>query len=387
MPSILAGKRPGVWKIRVYARPKEIKETFYGSKEDAKRRAKKLDAEKDSRPQPVKRKCIRDYEATYQAARFGGPAVRVTRRNALAPFVERFGDKRFEDLDPDDIREYAAHEIECGNRKTGGPLAPRTLRNRLEELRRMLRKAFKEGQMTTDLADTVDVPRKEKVEIETLEDWEAALWMKLTAGSPEEIPIAIGLCAGLRRGEMLGLRRSDVDLSSGIIRVRKARKGKGRDGAPKTGYSVRSVPIPSQLVESLRAHFARQDRLSSSPARQRDDRPVCTGRDGRPVSAYWLTHLPARVAKEHGLRRIRFHDLRHTYATLLLEAGVSLSAVSANLGHSSEAITAILYGHITPKSERDVRATLQLILGGVAPAFAPDDDPTGSIRSQNGRYA
>ena len=365
------GKRPHRWWIRWYQDGKQHRVRFDGAYEAAKRKAAKIEDDKWVLPAPqslAQPKTIGEWEPVYQAGRTGVPATRVARINDLALFVEEFGSQRFDQLTEDGIRKFLEKQRTAGNRKTGAPLAAATLFGHLTALKRMLAVAHKEGRLDRDLAAVVEVPKRRKHHIDPLTEAEVAIWLEVAHDTAEEVPIALGVLAGLRRGEMLSLRRSDVDLESAEIRIRTAISS-GELGDPKSETSVRTIPCPSTLVAMLAIHFTRQDVLTPVPERQRDDRPVCTGRDWRAVTASWLTTLPERMTSWHGVRRIRLHDLRHTYATLLLERGIALPAVSRYLGHSSEAVTVMLYGHVTPRSPRDTRAALDQI---AKPAEAAD---------------
>ena len=150
---------------------------------------------------------------------------------------------------------------------------------------------------------------------------------------------AIGL--GLRQGELLGLRWSDLDLDSGTLTVRSSLSRETRILAePKTERSRRTLRIPGAVNDALRDHRRRQleDRIAAG-SRWVENDYVFTTHQGRPLMARnVLRYLHARLA-EADLPRQRFHDLRHCYATLMLEDGEELAVVSRSLGHSQLATT------------------------------------------------
>jgi integrase len=388
------GKKPNRWLIRWYQDGRQHKQRFDGTYQAAMQRKAEIEADKwkPAPPpgQPVLDRAIGPWVMAYLAGRPGGEPSWVTNRNRLWPFIHEYGEMQFSELTIDHLRHYVDVQRKSGNRRTGEPLSPRTLFDRLSHLQRALKTAAREGLITRELADGIEPGRQRRSFHDTLTDRELGLWMRLAQGSIEEVPLGLGGGAGLRRGEMRGLRRSDVDLEHAQIRVGAQRQ---RDTLKplKTDNGVRTVPIPPTLVAVLRRHFARQDALWSPAANQRDDRPVCVGWDGRLLSTDWLTRLPGWFAQQHGLRVIRLHDLRHTYATLLLEAGVSMAAVSRYLGHANVAITIAMYGHVTPRSERDSRAALEAAFTAhdvdgeqLVPGFVPASGPRLAIHAQFG---
>jgi integrase len=196
-------------------------------------------------------------------------------------------------------------------------------------------------------------------------------------GDPLYPAFLLAATSGLRRGELLGLRWSDVNLERGRAAVRQtvlavrdvdADKGTRRAvfGTPKTARGLRTVPLPAQTVAALRVHRKRQlaERLKVGPDFVDHDLVFCEP-DGRP-------HHPDRFAKRFMVRArharvpvIRFHDLRHTYATLALQAGVHPKVVSDMLGHANIGITLDTYSHVMPAmQEQAAESIAALVFGG-----------------------
>lgn len=157
---------------------------------------------------------------------------------------------------------------------------------------------------------------------------------------------------GMRRGEALGLRWSDLDPGRGLIRVaQQLIDGKGGPtlGPPKTRSGARVVPLDEGTVQVLRRHRRQQaaERLVAGPAWTESG--LCfTGLTGSPLRPDYVTKLFTRLARQAGVPVIRLHDLRHTSASLALAAGIPMKVVSDRLGHSSTSITADLYTHVVP---------------------------------------
>lgn len=175
---------------------------------------------------------------------------------------------------------------------------------------------------------------------------------------PREALYIAALGTGLRQGELLALRWSDVDLAKGELTVRHTLGRFTRQPEPtKTPRSRRTLRLPQQVVAALAAHRERQAILPMSGLVFR------TGA-GTPLQATNVTLGLQRALRRLGLPRRRFHDLRHTFATLALEAGEDPATVSRALGHTSVATTADVYMHVTPAMREGLARRMDAVLGG-----------------------
>jgi integrase len=166
---------------------------------------------------------------------------------------------------------------------------------------------------------------------------------------------------GTRRGEALGLRWSDVDLAAGrlsIVQTVTTVRDKMVMSPPKTARSRRSVSLDPGLVATLRDHRRRQneERLRAGEAWSGTGDLVFTNEVGEPVHPSALSRLFESSVRRSGLPRIRLHDLRHTYPTVALAAGVHPKIVSERLGHATIALTLDLYSHVTPAIDAEAAA-------------------------------
>ena len=173
---------------------------------------------------------------------------------------------------------------------------------------------------------------------------------------------------GMRRGEVLGLRWVDVDLELARVAVRQTRVLAGRQvvtSEPKTSRGRRSIALDPRTVAALRSWRAAQleERLAWGAA-WTDSGLVFTREDGTPMHPEWLSDAFDWRIRTTGLPRIRFHDLRHTHASLGLAAGVPVKVMSERLGHSTSSFTADAYQHVTPALEGHAASTVARLVFG-----------------------
>jgi integrase len=173
-----------------------------------------------------------------------------------------------------------------------------------------------------------------------------------------ETLVYLGLVTGLRQGELLGLRWSDIDFDRRVISVRRSAQWlPGRSvafKAPKTRRSLRTVPITDDTVTKLKSHRARQKEARLVAKRKwSDENPVFSNDKGEPMAPSWVRSQWERLRLKADLPKMRFHDLRHSHATILLQAGANPKVISERLGHSSIGITMDTYGHVLFELQRD----------------------------------
>jgi integrase len=173
---------------------------------------------------------------------------------------------------------------------------------------------------------------------------------------------------GLRRGEIAGLRWCDVDLSAGVLHVRRTRvvvDYKVLDSSPKTEKGKRSVGLDAATVAALKAHRARQaEELLALGRHRAEDGLVFVREDGEPYHPQRLTIMLSERTRAAGLPRVKLHALRHGHATAALEAGVPMKVVSERLGHSGIAITSDVYSHVTKATDHAAAAQVAAVIDG-----------------------
>ena len=189
--------------------------------------------------------------------------------------------------------------------------------------------------------------------------------------------IYTGVSSGLRQAELLGLRWRDVDLdlcSISVSQVLYKRRGVCIFKQPKTRGSSRRVAMTPKLALFLRDYKRGREILYLDLGRPLTlDDLVFSGIDGRPVDPCYLTHSFGRIIQRAGLGKVRFHDLRHTFASLMLMQGAKPKVISEALGHASVAFTMDTYSHIIGGMQEEAMALLDNVL------------PSGTVRAANER--
>lgn len=241
-------------------------------------------------------------------------------------------------------------------------------RKAVEVLRSALRHAVALGLCDANVASRSSVPPKSTRPPTWLDVEDARRLLAAVRGKPIEGAYALALGLGLRRGEVLGLTWSDVDLARGLLHVRWNRTeylGGTRLTAPKTAASRRTLALPAFVARVLREQRrAEQRKARAAGTRLRPEDPVLTTRTRRP---YWTSYLHVELQKrlrELGLPAMRYHDLRHTAASLMLGAGVPPRTVMEMMGHRNLAVTMLIYGHTNLRHQREAVGVVDRVLAG-----------------------
>ncbi|WP_151898178.1 tyrosine-type recombinase/integrase [Streptomyces sp. C8S0] len=178
----------------------------------------------------------------------------------------------------------------------------------------------------------------------------------------------LALHTGLRKGELLGLCWEDLDLGAGTAAIRRTLQRTSAGGLTtlptKTRASERRIALPARCIQSLRRHHEQQQReREAAGTTWQHNGHVFTTTQGGSIDPANLTRAFTTLLRKAGLRRIRFHDLRHSTATLLLEQGVELIVIKELLGHAHIGVTATVYAHVRLRLQRDAIDTLSKALG------------------------
>jgi integrase len=276
-------------------------------------------------------------------------SYRSTVRLHLRPGI---GHHRLDRLQPEHLEQLYAALAEKG-------LSPASILRAHRVLSRAVRVASQRGKVARNVATLVDPPAvKRPQRALPLSAAEAREVMSAAHSHRNAARWTVALAVGLRQSEALGLRWSDVDLDNGTLSVRRGLHRVRGQGLiyeePKADRSRRTLALPAQLVDALRAHRAAQleERITAGPLWQDHDL-VFAQPNGRPIERKSDWRAWKTLLRDAGVREVRLHDGRHTAATLLLSEGVHPRVVMEVLGHAQMRTTTDTYSHVLPALGRD----------------------------------
>ena len=233
-------------------------------------------------------------------------------------------------------------------------LSAKTVRNINQVISSAMDMAVRHKLILTNPTEGCELPKVEHREMKTLPAERLGAFLREAKESGVYELYYMDLATGLRRGELLGLKWEDVDLQNGIIHVRRqvARvDGEVKELPLKTKNSYRNISISRDAVAMLTEMEA-----------HRSSDYVFPSSTGGPISPDSVNNMLHRVLKRAGLPSIRFHDLRHTFATLALQNGVDIKTVSGMLGHFSAGFTLDTYAHVTTSAQKEAARTMGNVL-------------------------
>jgi len=261
-------------------------------------------------------------------------------------------------VNPAVIQKYVNDKISEG-------ISPNTVIKQYAVIRTALQQAYRMKLIKENVCDLVEKPKRSKYHGEYYNADEINALLNVAKGSPIETPIYLATYFGLRRSEVIGMRWSAVDFTNRTIKVKhKVVVGK-KDGKVtthatddlKTESSYRELPLDDTLhmyLQNLKQQQnANRERNGNSHNSEYDDY-ICVNELGELINPDYITHYFAKIIKRNNLKRIRFHDLRHSCASLLLALGYAMKDIQEWLGHSNYQTTANLYSHVDPRNKKSM---------------------------------
>jgi integrase len=272
------------------------------------------------------------------------------------------GDRPIQKLRPHELDALYAELVRGG--VLGGPLSLSTVSNLHRLVHKALSDAVDAGLIDDNVAARAKAPKPSRLMSHRVATWqpsEVARFLKAVHGDRLEAIWRLAAMTGMRRGEILGLHWQDVDLRRARLAVRRALVEVDYrivESTPK-GTAARTIDLDWRTVELLRAHAAAQrlERELWADAYETSDLVVAR-ENGSPIHPHALSRTFRSVVRAAGLRLIRLQDVRHTHATLALQAGVPVPVVSERLGHHSPAFTLSQYAHAVPGMQAAAVANL-----------------------------
>jgi integrase len=248
----------------------------------------------------------------------------------------------------------SAHVQALYRAKLDTGLAPSTVRYTHAVLHRALKQAVRWGLIARNVCEAVDLPKLERAEVYALSPTQVKTLFSAARDDRLETLYVMAIHTGLRMGELLGLRWGDVDFEAGKLRVarqlQRVRGGGGLSFSPTKNSSRRTIKLTDSAVKALKRHHARQaEEKLKLGSLYRDQDLIFASTVGTPLEASNITNRSFKpLLGRAGLPEIRFHDLRHTAATLLLTRGVHPKLVQELLGHATITQTMDTYSHVLP---------------------------------------
>ena len=371
-------KSKGSWQIQIYTgtgpdgKPRRHFETVRGCKGDAQRRLTELLSSLDKGVYtPPGRLTVAEHLNQWLEG-YVKTNCSIRTLDSHQSIIERhlipaLGDTQLKKLQPPMIQAYYGQACE--------KLSAKTVHYHHRILSQSLKYAVRQGYLGRNPCELVDPPSPRKKAMRTMTPAEVEALLETAQDNRYYPVIYIAVSAGLRQAELLGLRWRDLDLDMCSISVSQALYKRGGVCCfiePKTSHSRRRVAMTPKLALFLRDYRAEREALYLSLGKELTlDSLVFGSPEGKPLDPSVLSHDFHRIVKRAGLDHVRFHDLRHTFASLMLLRGAKPKVISEALGHSSVAFTMDTYSHIIEGMQEDAMALLDEVL------------PAGVSRKQN----
>ncbi len=276
--------------------------------------------------------------------------------------IPALGDVLIQKLQPIQIQTFYKEKLEKGRIDGKGGLSPKSILNIHRIMKRALNHAMKMQIINRNVTEFVELPKQKKYRASVIDEEQVQRMLEAFEPTNLYIPVLLAVGLGLRRGEALGLRWSDIDFENCAITINntllKTNKGVIFHD-PKTETSKRVIISPGTIIEALKAHKEKQEETKAvmGEAYQENELVSCYD-DGHPFNPGTFSTLFMNVLKRNKLQLIRFHDLRHTNATLMLKHNVPAKVASERLGHSTIGITLDLYSHVLKEMQQDAASKI-----------------------------
>ena len=295
------------------------------------------------------------------------PAIRLSSYMQYRGILDKhifplLGHIQVQKLTPQQVQSFYARKEKEG-------LALGTIRTIHAVLHNALSHAVSINLVSRNVSDVVNPPRLVKHERHPLTIEQAQKLLQHVQGHSLEGLITVALATGMRRGELLGLRWQDIHFDTKSLQIQRTISRQRKKGIvesePKTSRGRRNIILPPFAIEALKQHHTRQleARLKVGSAWEESNFVFCNGHGGffEPSQLHMMFR---NLLKEADLPQIRFHDLRHSAATMMLTMGVHPKVVQELLGHSSISLTLDTYSHVLPSMQQEAMDKLDALFGG-----------------------
>lgn len=364
----LISKEKKSWKVRIEL-PKDINGkrkqrsyTTYGTRKDAEKflteKLRELDTGLYIDTKKMKYSEYLDYwiQETFNN-------LEITTKEGYIQKIEKhikvnIGNLYLEDIKPLHLQSLYNKLLVSGKLNGKGGLSSRTVLSIHRIIHSSLEQAVKWQLIIRNVADCVEPPKAKKYKASYLSDEQTEKLLQVAKTSDIYIPIAIAIYTGARRGEVLGLNWDNVNLEKGYIKIVNNLCATNNGliiKQPKTSNGIRTIAISNTLVKILKAHRKKQLENKLLYGKEyKDSNMVCCYNDGHLFNPKRFSAKFNEFLEKNNLPIIRFHDLRHSHASLLVKIGIQPKEISQRLGHSNIGITMDLYSHLYDDMDREV---------------------------------
>ena len=257
--------------------------------------------------------------------------------NHLKPF---FKDENIQSVTLQRLQDYRVAKA--------GKLSANTISKHFALLNSVFKDACKKQLIDKNPVDFMENMKKVKQKKTCMNAEQVAVLCESVRGTKLETPVILAVYLGMRRGEVCGLRWIDVDFERGLLHVKNTRTKAGGtviEKGPKTEKSERTFCMPQEVAEVLQRTLMEQQAVQKKHKRYNNSGYVVTKHDGTPFSVNYLSDIYHDHVRKMGLPPCRFHDLRHSFASIANSVGVPMTEISATMGHSNLATTYSVYTH------------------------------------------
>jgi integrase len=274
------------------------------------------------------------------------------------------GKMRLQEIQPANIKQLYLAKKEEGR-------GARTVQLIHTVLHNVLQQAVREGILGRNPTDAVERPKVEKTEMQILTEEQARRFVIATMRNRYGMLFYLALMTGMRQGELLGLKWTDLDWDKGLLNVqRQLQRSKGHSPQlvpPKTKAGRRQVKLGQGTLERLSRHKEDQAEMKAARgARWEENGLIFPNTLGRPESSENMFEDFKKFLRDNGMPNIRFHDLRHTSISFLLDMGTPVNTVQQRSGHSKASITTDTYGHSMAHSQDEAAERIEELISPIA---------------------
>jgi integrase len=305
---------------------------------------------------------LTDWLDTYGKEHLARTTFENYRMNVEKHIIPYLGSIKLQELKPMHISKFLTIMTREGRHDKKGGLSKGTVLKIHKILTRALNNAVKLQMLEKNPAVYVDAPKIDNAATNVLSLDEIHKFFEIIEDTPMEVPCKLAIGLGLRRGEIFGLKWEDIDFDNSTITIKRTLAritGEIFFKEPKTQKSRRTLILPQDLIDMLRKHRKKQLEYKLLLGREyNENNLICCKTTGEPINPNTFSGAFRDFLRRYDLPIVRFHDLRHTFATVLMANNISPKIASSVLGHTNISTTMDLYSHVLVDMKKDVADTI-----------------------------